>query len=82
MSTARLPCMSSSSSAPHNQLHTSAAIVKIKMGSIFAATLFRSSELNRRGRVIIGVRMSTLIAKQCFREDFIAIRNSVGEGME
>lgn len=39
------------------QLHASTAIVKIKMDSIFTATLFRSSELNRRGRVIIGAGM-------------------------
>lgn len=37
-----------------NQLHTSLAIVAMKMGSIFTATLLRSSELNRGGRVIIG----------------------------
>lgn len=49
------------SSPSYSAAKTSAAIVKLKMGSIFTATLFRSSELNRRGRVIIGAGMSALI---------------------
>lgn len=46
------------SSAPHNQLLTPSAIVKIKTSSIFTASLFRSSEPNNSGGVIIGVRIN------------------------
>lgn len=49
------PCLSASVEAAA----ALTPIVKIKMDSVFTATLFRSSEPNRRGRVIIGAEMCT-----------------------
>lgn len=69
----------SSSSSSHNRFLSSAASVALQMASIFTATLFRSSELNRRGRVIIGTRMRTLIAKGCCGEECRRNKKTAGE---